>query len=177
MSGTGGAVISVAINGRSGGITLSGRANVACSVVFKSVVEHLRAEKVDEIFLLLGSCLLMDSTFLGVLAQQGVTFSKKESEGVGGIVLVTPSDRVLDLIENLGVLGSFRVEDTNPDVDFAFKEVAMDMECDLRELTRTSLEAHRTLINLNEENRARFEGVTSLLEKELEEPQEGDRNS
>jgi anti-anti-sigma regulatory factor len=177
MSGSGRAVISVAISGPAGGISLCGRANVACSVVFKSVVEHLRSERIEQIYLYLGSCLLMDSTFLGVLAQQGVAISEEGSGTAGCIVLVTPSERVLDLIENLGVLESFRVDDMNTDIDFSFKEVAMDSESDLRELTRTSLEAHRTLINLNEENRARFEGVTSLLEKELEEPQKGDRNS
>lgn len=177
MSGSGGAVISVAIHGQSGGISLCGRANVACSVVFKSVVEQMRSEKIDRIYLFLGSCLLMDSTFLGVLAQQGVVFSEESSGDAGRIVLVAPSERVLDLIENLGVLESFRVEDESPDIDFAFKEVAMDSECELREITRTSLEAHRTLIKLNEENKARFEGVTSLLEKELEEPEEGGRDS
>ena len=111
MSGSGGAVISVAISGRAGGVSLCGRANVACSVVFKSVVEHLRSERVEQIYLYLGSCLLMDSTFLGVLAQQGVAISEEVSGAGGCIVLVTPSERVLDLIENLGVLESFNSDE------------------------------------------------------------------
>lgn len=168
-------MISVAMTGRAGGISLSGRANVACSVLFKNVVKHLRSENVDQIFLFLESCLLMDSTFLGVLAQQGVASSGDLSERSANIILVTPSERVLDLIENLGVLESFQVEEAKPDIDFAFQEVPNQSDSDIREITLTSLEAHRTLIELNEENRARFDGVTSLLEKELEESDDGDQ--
>ncbi len=167
MSRKMGTQVSIAINGESGAVSLCGRANVSCSVVFKSLLEHLRAEPIKEIFLFLESCVIMDSTFLGVLANQGARDS-----GQGGkvsITLVSPSERVLGLIENLGVLDSFTVVEGHPNAaQFVFQEVTLDAENDFTELTRTSLEAHRTLIDLNEANRARFEGVTTLLAKELE---------
>lgn len=168
MSSKGGAKISIAVSGKAGGIQLSGRANVACSVLFREVVEHLRTENIDEIFLFLESCLVMDSTFLGVLASLGIPSKASGSQKDVRIKLVSPSERVLALIENLGVLDSFEVAETKPSMDFAFQEVSGSIVNDLQEVTRTSLEAHRTLIQLNEANRARFEGVTTLLEKELE---------
>ena len=162
-----GTQVSIATNGESGAVSLSGRANVSCSVVFKSILEHLQAEPIKEIFLFLENCVIMDSTFLGVLANQGARFSDKGEKRC--ITLVAASERVLGLIENLGVMDSFTVLEHHPNASqFVFQEVTLEAENDFTELTRTSLEAHRTLIDLNEANRARFEGVTTLLAKELE---------
>lgn len=160
------ATISVAISGKAGGVKVAGRANVVCSVTFKNVLEHLKEKSVEDIFVFLQECLLMDSTFLGVLAKQGV------DRGLGGrrrfkIVLVAPMERVLASIENLGVLGEFEVVEAAPDIQFSFRDVSPDTACDLRELTRTSLEAHEALMDISEENRGRFKGVTNLLSKNL----------
>lgn len=158
--------ISVAVSGKAGGVKVAGRANVVCSVAFKSVLEHLREESVDRVFVFLQECLLMDSTFLGVLAKQGV------DRGIGGrrkfkIVLIAPTERVLTSIENLGVLSEFEVVKSAPGIQFSFRDVSLDNVCDLRELTKTSLEAHEALMDLHEENRNRFEGVANLLSKNL----------
>lgn len=160
------ATISVAVSGKAGGVKVAGRANVDCSVAFKRVLKHLKEESVERIFVFLQKCLLMDSTFLGVLAKQGV------DGGIGGrrqfkIMLVSPTERVLDSIENLGVLGEFEVIESAPDIQFSFRDVSPDTACDLRELTRTSLEAHEALMDLREENRNRFKGVANLLSKNL----------
>lgn len=160
------ATISVAVSGKAGGVKIAGRANVACSVAFRNVLKHLKEKSVERIFVFLQECLLMDSTFLGVLAKQGV------DRGIGSrrrfkIVLVAPMERVLASIENLGVLGEFEVVEAAPDISFSFRDVSLDTVCDLRELTRTSLEAHETLMNVSEENRGRFEGVANLLSKSL----------
>lgn len=160
------ATISVAVSGKAGGVKVAGRANIACSVAFKNVLKHLKEESVECIFVFLQECLLMDSTFLGVLAKQAV------DRGIGSrrrfkIVLVAPMERVLSSIENLGVLGEFEVIEAAPDISFSFRDVFPDTTCDLRELTRTCLEAHETLMNVNEENRGRFGGVADLLSKSL----------
>lgn len=160
------ATISVAISGKAGGVKVAGRANVACSVAFKNVLKHLNEESVERIFIFLQECLLMDSTFLGVLAKQGVDRRIGDRRRFK-IVLVAPMERVLASIENLGVLGEFEVIKTAPAVQFSFRDVSLDNVCDLRELTRTSLEAHEALVDISEENRGRFEGVVNLLSKNL----------
>lgn len=177
MSASGATEISLAIGAGIGAIELTGRANVACSGVFRDVVQHLRHEAVDRIFILLKSCLLMDSTFLGVLAGQAVSFSEERSGDASRIALVQPSERVLGLVENLGVLDSFEILEELPEIEFQFQSVSIEAPADLRELSRISLDAHRALIALNEENRARFEGVTSLLEEELGEPSSSGESS
>ncbi|MCS1409414.1 MAG: hypothetical protein M2R45_02595 [Verrucomicrobia subdivision 3 bacterium] len=177
MSGSTCATIAIAVQGGAGGVKVAGRANVACSVAFRRILEHLREDSVDRIFVFLEDCLLMDSTFLGVLAKQGVAFSSAANSRRSRITLVTPSERVLDLIENLGVLSEFEVAETGPEIDFVFRDVSLELDCDLRELTKMSLEAHETLIELKEENRARFEGVTTLLAKDLGVNPPGDKPS
>ena len=177
MSASGVTQISLAVGARTGAIELTGRANVACSGVFKDVVQHLRDERVERIYIFLKSCLLMDSTFLGVLAKEAVSDSEEPSGEPARIELVQPSERVLGLIENLGVLDSFEISKGVPDITFQFQPVSIEVPADLRELSRISLDAHRALIDLNEENRARFEGVTSLLEQELGEEPSGDSTS
>ncbi len=161
------ATISVAVNGEAGGVKITGRANVGCSVAFRRVLEHLRKTPVKRVFVFLQECLLMDSTFLGVLAKQGVDWFGKRGGHGGKIVLVAPSERVLDWIENLGVLGEFEVVSSEPGIQFVFRGVSPDANCDLYELTKTSLEAHETLIELHGENRDRFGGVTHLLAKDV----------
>ena len=160
------AIISVAISGKAGGVKVAGRANVACSVAFKRVLNHLKEESVERILVFLQECLLMDSTFLGVLAKQGVD-GRIDGRKRFKIALVAPTERVLSSIENLGVLGEFQVIESAPDIQFSFRDVPPDTVCDLRELTRTSLEAHEALMDLHEENRNRFESVANLLSKKL----------
>ena len=161
------AQIAIAINGESGGIRISGRANATCSVAFRDVMEHLREHGARKIFLYLRQCLLMDSTFLGVLAQQGgETYHAGRKDGLS-IFLVSPSERVRNMIENLGILDEFQLVPTEPDLAFDFHVVNPTPDCDLREYTRTSLEAHQTLIDLNHDNLSRFKEVTSLLSRDL----------
>lgn len=167
MSGSAKANIAVAVTEGASAVKVSGRANVTVSVPFREVVEELRQRTHAPLYVFLASCLVMDSTFLGVLALQGENFHRESEGGNHRIVLVAPSERVMDLIDNLGVLDSFEVLESEPDLGFEFKEVEPGSPCRVAEITRTSLEAHETLIELNEDNRRRFASVTKLLREEL----------
>ncbi len=59
----------------------------------------------------LTECVLMDSTFLGVLAGLGLKMSggKKAEEQEHSIELLNPNPRIAELLENLGVLHLFHV--------------------------------------------------------------------
>lgn len=175
MSGSVKAKIAVAVTDEASAVKISGRANVTVSVPFREVVEGLQRRARTPLYVFLESCLVMDSTFLGVLALQGEKFHRESEGGRRRIVLVSPSERVMDLIDNLGVLDSFEVMESDPDVRFEFKEVEPDSPGGLTEVTRTSLEAHETLIELNEDNRRRFASVTKLLREELKHD-DGDGN-
>ena len=101
----------------------------------------------------------MDSTFLGIL--MGMTGRLNRIE------LLNPSERILDLLDNLGVLELLTVgQGINPfDAELA---AADPVNADKRSLTAASLEAHKLLMKINPENVPRFKDVAKFLEEDLE---------
>src|SRR3954462_528165 len=80
-------------------IKIEGRANFNSSVDFKALVNGL-VEKGQKRFILdLSECVLMDSTFLGVLAGLGMKFSSARNGGQGvTIELLNANARIADLL-------------------------------------------------------------------------------
>ena len=113
----------------------------------------------------LSECVLMDSTFLGVLAGFGMNLNP---DGEKGIELYNPNPRVSELLENLGALHLFRVLNEPlqlPDgVQASTPESSNPTH---EEITRISLAAHKTLMQVNPDNVARFKDVTQFLAEDL----------
>src|ERR1041385_4855990 len=95
--------LSVAVVEHTAFIKVPGRANYATSIDLKNLVGELRQRGFSEFILDLRECMTMDSTFLGVLAGLVLRNGHPEPEAPA-IELLNPNSRVLDLIENLGVL-------------------------------------------------------------------------
>src|SRR5687767_6405837 len=89
-------------------IKIAGRASFTSSVDFKTLVYGLRAKGHNRFILDLSECLLMDSTFLGVLAGMGLKFNDQPNGEVASIELLQPNERISDLLENLGVVQLFK---------------------------------------------------------------------
>jgi len=148
-------------------LKIVGRANFTSSVDFKAVVLGLRGEGVDRFVLDLSECLLMDSTFLGVLAGMGLKFSNQPGARPC-IELLHPNNRISDLLENLGVSHLFRIIQTNGvDHEHAKWVQAQPHEHDQREVSRTCLEAHQILMEINPDNVPRFKDVAEYLAEDL----------
>ena len=147
-------------------IKVPGRANYATSIDLKNLVGALRQRGFSEFVLDLRECLTMDSTFLGVLA--GLVLRNNHPEPAApNIELLNPNERVLDLIENLGVLSMFRVkyEEIPPTLLF---EPANDLATPSKEeVTRNCLEAHRTLMKINPANIPKFKEVAQFMAEDL----------
>ena len=153
-------------------IKVSGRANVRTSVPFKTLMEDRRSKQIVHFILELADCLLMDSTFLGVLANQAFELVE-DMDPPGSIQLLNPNDRVLDLLDNLGVLELFNVQQNTHFDPQQFEAISEQLESGTKaEMTETSLHAHRALIALNPANKEKFQHVTHFLEKELKRQQE-----
>lgn len=141
-------------------VKITGPANFHASPGFKTIVKQLCADAGHVLLLDLADCITMDSTFLGVLANLSQRLENP-------IELLNPSERIKGLLDNLGVLGFFRVgHGENPLTARLLETESPD--ADKRELTETSLEAHRTLMELNPENIPRFKDVAKFLEENLE---------
>lgn len=149
-------------------VKLKGRANVALSVPFKALMLEALQRGRSCFALELSECLLMDSTFLGVLANFGVRFEKENPEKPQRITLISPSPKVLDLLDNLGTSHFFKViQNSAPPAD-QFKPVASpDAPVSKEEISRTCLEAHKLLMAIDPRNVPKFKDVTQFLAEDL----------
>jgi anti-sigma B factor antagonist len=151
-------------------IRISGRANFASSIDFKTLVNELQQKGYRYFVLELSECQLMDSTFLGVLAGFGLKMmADNEKEHGAALELLNPNARITELLENLGVLHLFKLTQGELAIP-AQAEIREHTPCcghDKEQVTRACLEAHNILIGINPENAARFKEVTQFMAEDL----------
>ncbi len=149
-------------------IKISGRATFASSIDLRNLVNELWQRGYRHFVLELCDCVIMDSTFLGVLAGIGLKFTESNQRGEKSTVeIANPNARISDILENLGVAHLFNVISATSEPE-KFEPLARDGEAATRvEVTRNCLEAHKTLMNLNPANVGKFKDVTQFLAEDL----------
>ena len=163
--------LSVWIGDQAACVRISGRANFTTSIDFKKVMQHFRDAGRSRVVLDLSQCLLMDSTFLGVLANEGHKRSVAcDGRIEPGIELVNPNQRVRDLIDNLGVAHFFQQVQCAASTE-TFEPVQPAEGVSREEVTRTCLEAHLKLMELNSNNVPKFKDVAKFFAEALQNPQ------
>jgi anti-anti-sigma factor len=153
-------------------IRIAGRANFLSSVDFQAVVKELLARGCRCVALDLSQCVLMDSTFLGVLAGLGVKLnSGNGDQRPHGIELFNPSERITELLDTLGVLHLFTtVQDAcSPPADSVPTERAPTAPSK-DDVSRICAEAHQTLMDISPANVAKFKDVAQFLAESLKKP-------
>jgi anti-sigma B factor antagonist len=152
-------------------IKIEGRATFTSSVDFKTLVNSLWHKGHHHFILDLTDCLLMDSTFLGVLAGMGIRLGKDNPcpDQTTPIELLNPNARIADLLENLGVAHLFRTLNATTPIN---GENLVQVEqpaanATKTEISRTCLEAHKTLMEINPANISKFKDVTQFLAEDL----------
>ena len=152
-------------------IKIVGRANVGSSIDFKRLVNELLEKDLSCFVLDLSECMLMDSTFLGVLAGFGQKISASQNGKPNGraIELLNPNSRISELLENLGVAHLFQPSQRQAEslVNGDGHEAAPSAEPSREEVKRNCLEAHEILMGLCPENAAKFKDVTAFLTEDL----------
>jgi anti-anti-sigma regulatory factor len=150
-------------------IKIAGRANFNLSVDFKTLVSELQRKGYSYFVLELSECVLMDSTFLGVLAGFGLKMNQPAGDvPAPTLELRNANARITDLLENLGVLHLFKVAEGPVAATGTLEPCAPPPTPASRvEITRACLEAHQTLMEINPENVARFKEVTKFLAEDL----------
>jgi len=149
-------------------IKIAGRANYSSSPDFKTLLNELAQKGFRHFIIDLSECVLMDSTFLGVLAGFGLKLNPNGAPADRGIELNNASARVGELLENLGAAHLFKTTcgplQLPADVKASTPETTNPSH---EEITRTCLEAHQTLMAMNPENVARFKDVAQFLAEDL----------
>lgn len=156
-------------------VKISGRANFSSSIDFRTLVEELRQKGLAYFVLDLSECTLMDSTFLGVLAGIGLkaTAATNDHENAA-IELLNPNERIIELLENLGVLHLFKLNQASTRVCDETQSRPLTPACPTKEqITRACLEAHQTLMEMNAQNAAKFKEVAAFLAEDLKRAKPG----
>ncbi|MGH7951836.1 MAG: STAS domain-containing protein [Limisphaerales bacterium] len=160
--------LSVLVGGNFACVKIAGRANFTSSPDFKTLLEELSHKGYGHFIIDLSQCVLMDSTFLGVLAGFGLKMNSNANPPRREIELFNPNFRVSELLENLGVLHLFKVVNGPLQLPDDVKiSTPSPVNPTQEEVTRTCLEAHKTLMAVNPENVARFKDVTQFLAEDL----------
>lgn len=149
-------------------IKIAGRAAVEGARDFRGLVERLHTEGTQQFCFDLSECLLMDSTFSGVLAGLATRFGSKAPEGGFRFVLANPNERVRDLLDSLGVLALMPV--VNSAVTGKTNATVVEHVgpgSSREEVAECCLEAHRLLMTLSEANRGRFRPVVEMLQSQV----------
>lgn len=148
-------------------VRITGRASFQNSGCLRDFFVEMRRQGKDRFVLDFRQCVSMDSTFLGVLA--GVALELRKSTSAGSLVLVRVAARNLELIRNLGLHRLLTIDTGN---DFmAFATCDTPIKCRDRsemESARLVLEAHETLVSVDEGNRVKFQDVLAFLKDRLE---------
>src|SRR5208337_4066544 len=90
-------------------LKISGRANFSSGPDFKALLTGLAQKGYHRFIIDLSECVLMDSTFLGVLAGFGMKMDRTGGADQRSIELYNPNARITELLENLGALNLFKI--------------------------------------------------------------------
>jgi anti-sigma B factor antagonist len=163
------AKMQVSIGEKCAFVKIAGRANFTSSVDFKSLLDQLLQKGYTCFVLDLTECVLMDSTFLGVLTGFGLKLNSPQADKIERMIeLFNPNARISELLENLGVLHLFKI--IEGEVKLPENSEARDVQstnASREEVTRTCLEAHQLLMNINPANVSRFKDVAAFLADDL----------
>ena len=168
---TSAAQMMVYVNGHLACIRICGRANFTASFDFRALSDELVAKGFTCFILDVTDCLLMDSTFLGILAGFGLKLAgpaNGDSPG-GSIEILNPNARISDSLENLGIAHLFKMIRGNTTLAAELANAA-PLPCanpSKADVTRTCFEAHQTLMSVDPANVVKFKEVTQFLAEDL----------
>jgi anti-anti-sigma regulatory factor len=166
--------LQVYVEGTFAAVKVVGRANFNLSTAFETLLDELYRKKFDCFMMELSECLLMDSSFLGVLVAFAVKLKPADGDGKAvRIGLNNPNPTVLQLFDDLGVLDLFQVTHGEQKAIDGKAATAVPTGASKTDITRTCLEAHRTLMAMNPDNARRFKDVTRFLAEDLKKLQGG----
>jgi hypothetical protein len=98
----------------------------------------------------------------------GLKFSEGKSVQLGApLELLNPNPRIAETLENLGVVDLFAIRICAEPLTDKFQPLAQAPDNTPVELTRTCLEAHRTLMSIKPDNVQKFKDVAQFLAEDL----------
>ncbi len=143
-------------------IKVKGRANFECSPPLRAMAGSLENNKVSGMTIDLSECSGMDSTFMGILAMIAL---KVKHVGFTATI-INAGDINTKLLTGLGLQKLFNFENSVP--EHSYKWTEGDKSSTRIETAHAVLDAHQTLMNVDEGNVKRFKNVVEFVKKDIE---------
>ena len=158
-------------------VRVVGRGNFLNSMPLKGFADHLHKEnKPFEFVLDLHECETLDSTFMGTIASLS---QMQTRSGRRKLVVLNANEHVKRLLKTLGLNALLDLrEGSGSDAERlraaegSFKAAESGEVDRLGQIVHT-LEAHKTLVKIDEENEVRFQSVIHYLEQSLKNAENG----
>jgi anti-sigma B factor antagonist len=149
-------------------ITIKGRATFDCSSPLRNFAENIVPGSIEKIFIDLTNCVWLDSTFMGTLAMLGLNAQKANID----VEIINIDDKNFKLLKELGVNKLFKYNNrkcNNPDAEKweNIIECINNEPSSEEQVADTILEAHKTLMEVDDDNINKFQKVVEMVEKEI----------
>ena len=146
-------------------VKASGRATFECAGPLRDLAKKLEAEEFSKVDVDLSDCQGMDSTFMGILAMLGLRARK-----IGAVMnIVNAGELNKSLLYGLGLKKLFNY--TEGEVILPEKEnISANVSSGKMDLdsARTVLDAHKTLMDVDDSNKKKFEAVVDMVQKDID---------
>ena len=148
-------------------VKINGRADFNLSLDVKRLFDELRQRGYQRFALELCDCVMMDSTFLGMLSGEGLKYRGAGIAQDSWLELMNPCPRIAEVLENLGVAHLFKISIRADPLTVPYETLSQTAVKNMAEVTRNCLEAHQTLMGVNPRNIQKFKDVAQFLAEDL----------
>ncbi|MBR2363593.1 MAG: STAS domain-containing protein [Lentisphaeria bacterium] len=146
-------------------IKASGRATFECAGPLRDLAKKLETEDFSKVDVDLSECQGMDSTFMGILAMLGLRSRKLGAE----MNIVNANELNKSLLYGLGLKKLFNYTQgevlmpENGNASASASSGKLDLES-----AKTVLDAHKTLMDVDDSNKKKFEAVVDMVQKDID---------
>ena len=142
-----------------------GNSTMKNSKTASDIIDKLLNGEKKEIILDMSECKYMDSTFLGLIAKYAMEIKMKWNVNLN---VLNPTKTVSEGLKQTGIEKFIDII-VSSDVDNVVTEEVKSNDFGSKlEKSKYILDMHKTLMNLNEENKETFKNVVDLMEKSID---------
>jgi len=145
-------------------VRVTGRATFDCAPSLRNLAKELENDTFRIIRVDLSKCEWMDSTFMGILAMLGLRARAVKAE----MEICGSGKQNTDLLVGLGLGKLFKFTDGCIDENGEWQAGVSATDVQAREGAETVLEAHKTLMGVDEQNVQKFEKVVDLVQHDID---------
>jgi anti-anti-sigma regulatory factor len=156
-------------------VKINGRADFTSSLDLKKLIQELWQRGYSRFVFELCDCVMMDSSFLGMLANIGLRFLDGKLADTSPLELFNPNPRIAEVLDNLGVAHLFKITACAQPLTDHFEPLSKAPGTTRADVTRACLEAHQTLMGIKEDNVHKFKDVAQFLADDLKRLENGEK--